>query len=135
MKLASVSFSSLLRREIDASLKVLDILGYQPSLSSFEECLEAALGQRPEIRVAALNDNQSREEVKIARSRYFPVINLTANYDRLPEKPSLWKISETRVGTFRLWPLFRLLLKGIILCTGAQRTSGATPLDEREIER
>ena len=89
MKLASASFNNLLRREIDVPLKVLDILGYQPSLSSFEECLEEALGQRPEIKVAALNDDQAREEVKIVRSGYFPVINLTANYDRLPEKPSL----------------------------------------------
>ena len=116
MKLASASFSSLLRREIDASLKVLDILGYQPSLPRFEEYLEEALGKRLEIKAVALNDDQSREEVKIAGSGYFPVINLTANYDRLPEKPSPWKISETRVGTFRLWPLFRLVLKSIILC-------------------
>jgi hypothetical protein len=63
-----------------------------------------------------LNVGQAREEVKIARSGDFLPINPTASYDRLPEKPSLWNISETRVGTFRLWPLFRLLLKGIILC-------------------
>jgi outer membrane protein TolC len=89
VKLANASFNNLLRREINAPLKVVDILEYQPSLLRPEECHEQSFPQRPEVKIAALNVYQAREEVKIAKSGHFPAMDLTASYDRLPEKSSL----------------------------------------------
>ena len=80
--LAKSSFNILLRREINEPLEVVDILGYKPSTLRFEESLEEALSQRPEIKSAGLRVDQAKEGVKIARSGFFPSINLSGNYGR-----------------------------------------------------
>jgi len=87
--LAKSSFNSLLRNEINTPLKVVDILGYSPFPLRFEDSLKEALDKRPEIRTATLKVEQAREGVKIAKSGFFPIINLSGNYSRFSEEPSL----------------------------------------------
>jgi outer membrane protein TolC len=82
LALAKSSFNILLRREINEPLEVVDILGYKPSTLRLEESLEEALSQRPEIKSAGLKVGQAKEGVKIARSGFFPSINLSGNYGR-----------------------------------------------------
>jgi outer membrane protein TolC len=106
--LAKASFNNLLRRDIDAPVNVVDILQYQPFPLVFEETVEEALRQRPEIRSAELSISQAREAVKIARSGYFPALSLSGNYDRLSDDPTLsgdaserWNIRA--LATFTIW--------------------------------
>ncbi|MDI6765019.1 MAG: TolC family protein [Thermodesulfobacteriota bacterium] len=87
--LAKSFFNSLLRNEIDAPVQVIDILGYSPFSLHFEDSLKEALGKRPEIRTANLKIEQSKEGVKIAKSGFFPTVNLSGNYSRLSEEPLL----------------------------------------------
>jgi outer membrane protein TolC len=87
--LAKSFFNSLLRNEIDAPVQVIDILGYSPFSLHFEDALKEALGKRPEIRTANLKIEQSKEGVKIAKSGFFPTVNLSGNYSRLSEEPLL----------------------------------------------
>jgi outer membrane protein TolC len=87
--LAKSSFNSLLRREIDTPLQVIDILEYSPFSLRFEESLKEALEKRPEIRTANLKIEQSKEGVKIAKSGFFPTINLLGNYSRVSDDPLL----------------------------------------------
>ena len=87
--LAKSYFNSLLRNEIEAPLQVIDILGYSPFSLRFEDSLKEALEKRPEIRTANLKIEQAKEGVKIAKSGFFPTINLSGNYSRLSDEPLL----------------------------------------------
>jgi len=106
---AKASFNTLLRREIHTPLSVVDILEYKPFPLRFEESLEEALQKRPEIKTAELNIDQAKENVKIARSGFFPVIGLTGNYNKLSDEPDLmgdlrserWTVQA--LATFTLW--------------------------------
>jgi outer membrane protein len=82
-------FNSLLRNEIEAPLQVIDILGYSPFSLRFEDSLKEALEKRPEIKTLNLKIEQAKEGVKIAKSGFFPTINLFGNYSRLSDEPLL----------------------------------------------
>lgn len=82
LALAKSSFNILLRREINDPLNVVDILEYKPPTLRLEESIDEALRQRPEIKSAGLKVEQAKESVKIARSGFFPSINLLSNYGR-----------------------------------------------------
>jgi outer membrane protein TolC len=79
----------LLRKEIEAPLQVIDILGYSPFSLRFEDSLKEALEKRPEIKTLNLKIEQAKEGVKIAKSGFFPTINLSGNYSRLSDEPLL----------------------------------------------
>ena len=106
---AKASFNILLRRDINTPLNVVDILEYKPFPLPFEESLEEALRQRPEIKAAQLNIDQAKENVKVAKSGFFPTINLSGNYGRVSDavglngdmKDERWTIQT--LATFTLW--------------------------------
>jgi outer membrane protein len=86
---AKATFNTLLRRNIDTPVEIVDILQYKPFAQKFEEALGQALQQRPEIKAAGLSIDQAKEAVKIAKSDYFPTISLTGNYIRTSDEFSL----------------------------------------------
>jgi len=102
-------FNILLRREINTPLEVVDILAYKPFPMGFEASLEEALRQRAEVKTAQLIIDQAKENVKIAKSGYFPTVSLLGNYNRLSEDPMLngdmknerWTVQA--LATFTLW--------------------------------
>lgn len=106
---AKASFNILLRREINTPLEVVDILAYKPFPMGFEASLEEALRLRPEVKAAQINIDQTKENVRVARSGYFPTVNLLGNYNRSSEELGLngdlkferWTIQA--LATFTLW--------------------------------
>ena len=86
---AKASFNILLRREINTPLEVVDILAYKPFPLGFEAALEEALRQRPEAKAAQLNIDQAKENVRVAKSGFFPTIRLLGNYDRFSDDVGL----------------------------------------------
>jgi outer membrane protein TolC len=106
---AKASFNTLLRREITTPFQVVDILAYKAFPLSYEQSLEEALRLRPEIRAAQINIDQAKENVKVARSGFFPTINLSGNYNRSSDYWTLrrdiqfdmWSIQAS--ATFTLW--------------------------------
>jgi outer membrane protein len=107
---AKASFNILLRREINTSFGVVDILRYKAFSLSFEQSLEEALRLRPEIKSAQLNIDQAKENVKIARSGFFPTISLAGNYSRFSDEFDVsgganfsdrWTVQA--LATFTLW--------------------------------
>jgi outer membrane protein TolC len=109
LAVAKASFNIFLRNEIDAPFEVVDILGYQPFPTGFEASLEEALRQRPEIKTAQLNIDQTKEGVKIARSGFFPTLSLAGNYNRASDEYDLhgdihserWTVQA--LATMTLW--------------------------------
>ena len=107
---AKASFNTLLRKEINTPLEVVDILEYKAFPLSFDQSLEEALRLRPEIKTAQLTIDQAKEGVKIARSGFFPTVGLAGNYDRFSDDFYLsggvkfndrWTIQAG--ATFTLW--------------------------------
>ncbi len=111
MAQAKSSFNTLLRREIDDPLNVVDILEYKPFTLLFEDCLREAHRERPEIRNTELSIMQAKEGVKVARSGYFPTVNFTTNYSRSSEEANLngnikterWSYQALATITFWEW--------------------------------
>jgi outer membrane protein len=107
--IAKASFNNLLRREINAPVEVVDILVYKPFSATFEESIEEALRQRPELRAAGLSIDQAKETVKITRSGLFPTVTLTGDYNKNSDEAFLngnlrsenWNIQA--LATFILW--------------------------------
>jgi outer membrane protein len=103
------SFNILLRREVNTPFEVLDILAYEAFPLSYEQSLAEALRLRPEVKAAQLNIDQAKENVKMARSGFFPTINLLGNYSRSSDELGLggdnksenWTIQA--LATFTLW--------------------------------
>lgn len=106
---AKTSFNILLRRDVMTSFEVVDVLAYKAFPLSYEQCLEEALRFRPEIKAAQINIDQARENVKVARSGFFPTISLDGNYNRSSDSWTLekgiqierWAIQAS--ATFTLW--------------------------------
>ena len=107
---AKASFNILLRREVNTPFEVVDILAYKAFPLTFEQSIDEALRLRPEVKAAQLNIDQAKENVKIARSGFFPTINLTGNYDRFSDDITLsrgfkfndmWTVQA--LATFTLW--------------------------------
>ena len=107
--LAKSSFNNFLRREINAPVEVVDILGYKPFPLPFEQSVEEALRQRSEIKVAELTVDQAKETVKIVRSGMLPTVSLAGNYFRNSDqfylngdlKSDRWSISA--LASMTLW--------------------------------
>jgi len=105
---AKASFNILLRREVNTPFEVVDILAYRAFPLSYEQSLEEALRLRPEVKAAQLNIDQAKENVKMARSGFFPTISLAGNYSRFSEEPELGRFKDERwtvqaLATFTLW--------------------------------
>jgi outer membrane protein len=83
------SFNTLLRRDINAPVRVVDILEQRAPILGFEESVDEALRYRHEIKAAQLSIQQAKEAVKIARADYFPTLSLLGNYNRTSEEPYL----------------------------------------------
>ncbi|UCD72184.1 MAG: TolC family protein, partial [Syntrophobacterales bacterium] len=101
--------------------KVEDILEYRPMEVSFEESLEKARKKRPELREAELNVKMAEKEVQLAKSQYFPTVNLSFNYERVGDDPGVsgsqyededsWNIMAYARWTFWQWGKKRKLLR------------------------
>lgn len=89
LALTKASFNTLLRRPIDTPVQVVDILEYKPHGFRFEDAVEEALRQRPEIKAAQLTVEQAKEAVKIAKAGFYPTVSLAGSYSTSSEEPSL----------------------------------------------
>jgi len=107
---AKASFNILLRRDVNISFEVVDILSYKAFPLSFEQSLDEAFRLRPEVKAAQLNIDQAKENVKIARSGFFPTVNLAYNYSRFSDdfylsggtkETDRWTVGA--LATFTLW--------------------------------
>ena len=82
LAIAKSQFNIILRRPVNAPVKIEDILDYGPFVYDFNYCLEAAREHRLEITVADLEVEIAEKEVTLAKKDYFPTVNLRGNYTR-----------------------------------------------------
>lgn len=86
LRIAEATFNTVLRRPVDTSVKLADILFYRAYDRKQEECLEVASIRRPELEEAAKTIERSNKDVRLAISEYFPSLFLRFDYERLGDE-------------------------------------------------
>ncbi len=77
---AQASLNTLLRRDIEAPLQVLDILTYKPYQKALDEAIEASLKSRPEIQAGERLIAIKEQSVRAAKADYYPSLAVVYNY-------------------------------------------------------
>jgi len=88
VELAKANFNTVLKRNMHIPVDVVDILSYQPLGRSFEECLNIARQERPELKISSLKVAQAEKLVRISKSDFFPALNVVGTYSRVGDTPS-----------------------------------------------
>jgi len=88
-RLSRASFNNLLSRSINSLVEIEDILVYQLENPDFEEYLNIALQNRPEIKILEINSMQIDQQIKLAKSKYYPEIALNYNYIKEGDAPEV----------------------------------------------
>jgi len=89
VEMAKSRLNTILRRGIDTPIKAEDLLTRELFEKSLAECLKVAMENRPEIKAYALKVEQAKSMVKLARSEYFPNVNVVGNYTRFGDEPGV----------------------------------------------
>lgn len=104
VELAKAGINTLLRREINATVELEDILDHRPFEKTWDDCVKTVLDNRPEIKSHILQTQQAKQVVKQAKSAYLPTINFLGNYSRYGDEPGLsgsaYKSQENWYATF-----------------------------------
>ncbi|WP_319522652.1 TolC family protein [uncultured Desulfosarcina sp.] len=82
LEIARTNFNLLLRRPIDATVAVADMLEVPLLDLTIDHCLETAERDRLEVAVADLEIRMREKEVALARKDYFPSVQLQGSYYR-----------------------------------------------------
>jgi outer membrane protein TolC len=111
--MAKAKFNTVLRRNINDAVQIEDILAYRPYEPSIEDCIRAAMANRPEIKSHALKVDQARSLVKLAKSDFAPTLSAVGHYERVGDTPGVsgtsfkdadnWYIMGVASWTFWEW--------------------------------
>jgi len=82
LNIAKSNLNLILRRDINASIKVVDVTDYSPFDRDIDYCLQTAEDDRLEIRIAALDVKRKEREVEIAKKDLYPSVNLNATVNQ-----------------------------------------------------
>jgi len=77
IELAKSQFNLVLQRPIEEPVELVDILAYEPITVDLEESIRIAHANRPELKEASLRIEARERQVDLAKSAYFPQIQLT----------------------------------------------------------
>ena len=80
LEIAKSQFNIVLRRPLDTAVNIEDELDYTPLAFSLDYCLQAAQNNRPEIEISQHQIEIARKQTDIAKSGYYPAVNLEWNY-------------------------------------------------------
>ncbi|MFH1490257.1 MAG: TolC family protein [Pseudomonadota bacterium] len=112
-KITRANFNVVLARPVNEPVSVEDIVAYEPETGNFETYLEKALINRPEIKTIELNLLQTDQQIRLAKSKYYPEVAL--NYDYIREGDHFevagsefhdsgrWQVTAALTWTFWEW--------------------------------
>ena len=100
LQLAQASFNMLLARPISEPVEVEDILAYRLERSDFQEYLNKALENRPELKALDINVSQTDQQIRIAKSSYYPSISMTYDYIKAGDD---WTVSGSDYHDSSTW--------------------------------
>jgi len=80
LEITKSNFNILLRRPINKSVKLEDVLSYTTFEHDIDYCFKMAKKNRLELKIADLEIEIAEKEVKLAQKDYYPSINLEGRY-------------------------------------------------------
>lgn len=89
LKLARSAFNIRLSRPVNDPVAVEDILVYTPEEGEFETYLGRALENRPEIKSVDVSRLQVDQQIRLAKSRYYPEVALSYDYIKEGDDPGV----------------------------------------------
>jgi len=112
-KLARAAFNTTLSRPVNEPVEVEDIVSYTPKEGDFEAYLGRSLQKRPEIKLIDVNMLQTDQQVRLAKSKYYPEAALTYDYIKAGDHPDVsgsnfhdgnsWQVTAVLSWTFWEW--------------------------------
>ncbi len=82
VKMARSSLNILIQRPVTEKTEIIDTLSVRPEIPNFDKCLHLALKKRPEIKAAKLAILKAQQGIRLAKSSFYPWIDLQAVYHR-----------------------------------------------------
>jgi outer membrane protein len=74
------TFNTVLVRPVNDPVDVEDILVFKPEVGTFDAYVKLALDNRPEIKILDVNLLQADQQIRLARSKYYPEVAFTYQY-------------------------------------------------------
>jgi len=112
-KLARSAFNVVLSRSINEPVEIEDILFYKPETGDYEKYLNSALQNRPEIKAIDVNMLQADQQIRLAKSKFYPQASLNYDYIREGDHPEVngsefhdrgkWQVMAVLSWTFWEW--------------------------------
>lgn len=87
--LARARFNTILVRSIGTPVVLEDILTYTPVKGDYDAYIDEALSGRPEIKILDVNILQADQRIRLAKSKYYPEVNVTYEYIKEGDDPSV----------------------------------------------
>jgi outer membrane protein TolC len=85
--MALARLNTLLRRPVDTSTEVEDILKFEPSEISYDEAVQQAKQYRPELKQSEIAIEQAEKNIILTRAPYLPSVSVSANYLKQGDDP------------------------------------------------
>ncbi|HJX32441.1 MAG TPA: TolC family protein [Thermodesulfobacteriota bacterium] len=106
VNIAKSTFNTILRRDVNEPLEVVDILTYTPSTEVLDDCIHKAYLNRPELKEMALKVEEARKQITLAKSPFYPSLSLQLYYAKQGDTPN---VRGTRFQDEESWNIFTSL--------------------------
>jgi outer membrane protein len=88
-RLARSAFNVVLSRPFSAPLDVEDVFGFTPERGEFQQYLDEALKNRPEMKLIDINILQTDQQIRLTKSKNYPEIALQFDYIKEGDEPDV----------------------------------------------
>jgi len=145
LEISKSQFNTLLRRPVNESVVIEDILDYTPFAHDIDYCLSQANQNRLEIQVADLEVQIAEKDYELSKKNYFPSIDLIGTWTRrgtewdvdggegIADK-KFWDIRATASWNFWEWGRTRYGVKERLSRLSQTKYSREDILDKIELE-
>ncbi|MCG6878172.1 MAG: TolC family protein [Deltaproteobacteria bacterium] len=88
-RLARSNFNSILSRPVNAEVEVEEISVHTPEKGNFQEYVEIAFKNRPEMKLIDVNLLQTDQQIRLSKSKFYPEVVFTWDYIKQGDTPSV----------------------------------------------
>jgi outer membrane protein len=107
------TFNAVLARPVTEPVEVEDILVFKPEAEEYDVYVQKALDDRPEIKILDVSILQADQQIRLAKSKYYPEVALVYQYIKQGDEPavsgspyedaSYWQVQAVLNWTFWEW--------------------------------
>ena len=103
VSIAKSTFNTILRRDVNEPVEVVDILTYSPFTEVLDDCIHKAYLNRPELKEMALKVEEARKQITLAKSPFYPTLSLQLYYRKQGDTPN---VNGTKFQPEESWNIF-----------------------------